>query len=84
MAQIPSYRLTIEKLVAATDKILKLVVLEKFPSPFYLKTARFFILDIANYRPLNSHGFTLCHTVSLSFSWSHGQIFISHDFAESM
>ena len=29
-------------------------------------------------RPLNSHNFTVCHTVSLSFSWSHCRFFISH------
>ena len=32
------------------------------------------------YRPLNSHGFTVCHTVSLPFSRSHGELFISHGF----
>ena len=31
-------------------------------------------------RPLNSHGFTMCHTVLLLFSRSHGRFFISHDF----
>ena len=31
-------------------------------------------------RPLNSHGFTVCHTVSLPFSRSHGRFFISHGF----
>ena len=31
-------------------------------------------------RPLNSHGFTVCHTVSLSFSRSQGKFFISHGF----
>ena len=30
-----------------------------------------------HFRPLNSHSFTLCHTVSLPFSQSHG---ISHGF----
>ena len=29
-------------------------------------------------RPLNSHDFSVCHTVSLSFSWSHGRFFVSH------
>ena len=33
------------------------------------------------YSPLNSHGFTVCHTVSLPFSRSHGRFFISHGFA---
>ena len=28
--------------------------------------------------PLNSHGFTVCHTVSLPFSRSHGGFFISY------
>ena len=32
------------------------------------------------YRPLNSHCFTMCHTVSLHFSQSHGRFFIFHDF----
>ena len=32
------------------------------------------------YRPLNSHGLAVCHTVSLYFSWSHGRFFISHGF----
>ena len=31
-------------------------------------------------RPLNSHSFTVCHTVLLPFSRSHGRFFISHDF----
>ena len=31
-------------------------------------------------RPLNSHGFTVCYTVSLSFSRSHRRFFISHGF----
>ena len=31
-------------------------------------------------RPLDSHGFTVCHTVSLPFSRSHGRFFISHGF----
>ena len=31
-------------------------------------------------RPLNSHGFTVCHTVSLPFSRSRGRFFISHRF----
>ena len=35
------------------------------------------------YRPLNSHGFTVCHTFSLAFSRSHGRFFISHDFSNS-
>ena len=29
---------------------------------------------------LNSHGFTVCHMVSLPFSWSHSRFFISHGF----
>ena len=32
------------------------------------------------HRPLSSHGFTVCHTVSLPFSWSQGRFFISHGF----
>ena len=31
--------------------------------------------------PLNSHDFTVCHTISLPFSRSHGGFFISHGFA---
>ena len=31
-------------------------------------------------RPLNSHGFTVYHTVSLLFSRSHSSFFISHSF----
>ena len=31
-------------------------------------------------RPLNSHGFTVCHTVSLSFSRYHDRFLISHGF----
>ena len=31
-------------------------------------------------RPINSHGFTVCHTVLLPFSQSHRRFFISHDF----
>ena len=31
-------------------------------------------------RRLSSHGFTVCHTVSLPFSRSHGRFFISHGF----
>ena len=31
-------------------------------------------------RPLNSHGFTMCHTFSVPFSQSHGRFFISHRF----
>ena len=31
-------------------------------------------------RPLNSHGFTTCHKVSLLFSGSHGRFFVSHGF----
>ena len=34
----------------------------------------------ASFRPLNSHGFTVSHTVSLPFSRSHGRFFISHGF----
>ena len=37
-------------------------------------------LKIHIYRPLSSHGFTVCHTVSLPFSRSHGRFFISHGF----
>ena len=29
---------------------------------------------------INSHGFTVCHTVLLPFSQYHGRFFISHDF----
>ena len=32
-------------------------------------------------RPLNSHGFTVCHTFSVPFSRSHGRFFIYHGFA---
>ena len=32
------------------------------------------------YKTLNSHCFTMCHTVSLPFSRSHGRFFISHGF----
>ena len=38
------------------------------------------MFKLVNVRPLNSHGFTVCHTVSLSFSWSHGRFFIFHGF----
>ena len=31
-------------------------------------------------RPVKSHGFTACHTVSLLFSGSHGRFFVSHGF----
>ena len=31
-------------------------------------------------RPLNSHSFTVCHTVVSPFSRSHGRLFISHGF----
>ena len=31
-------------------------------------------------RPLNSHGFTVCHTVSLPFSRYHDRFLISHGF----
>ena len=31
-------------------------------------------------RPLNSHSFTVCHTISLPFSQSHSRFFISHSF----
>ena len=31
-------------------------------------------------RPLNSHGFTVCHTVSLTFPRSHGRLLICHGF----
>ena len=36
-----------------------------------------------NDRPLNSHGFTMCHKVSLPFSQSHGRFLISHGFTNS-
>ena len=32
------------------------------------------------HRSLSSHGFTVCHTVLLSFSRSHGRLFIPHGF----
>ena len=32
------------------------------------------------HRPLNSHGFTACRTVSLPFSGPHGRFFISHGY----
>ena len=32
------------------------------------------------HRCLSSHGFTVCHTVLLSFSRSHGRFFIPHGF----
>ena len=35
---------------------------------------------VLNGRPLNSHVFTVCHTVSLPFSRSRGRFFISHGF----
>ena len=35
---------------------------------------------LQNTIPLNSHGFIVCHTVSLSFSRSHGSFLISHSF----
>ena len=37
-------------------------------------------LKWVNSRLLNSHGFTVCHTVSPPFSVSYGSFFISHDF----
>ena len=33
---------------------------------------------VSFHRPLNFHGFTVCHTVSLPFSQPHGRFFISH------
>ena len=41
MAPIPSARV----IITATDKMLKKVVLEKSPSPFYFKTARFLYMQ---------------------------------------
>ena len=32
------------------------------------------------HRPLNSHNFIVCHTVSLPFSRSHSRFFVSHGF----
>ena len=29
------------------------------------------------FRPLNSHGFTVCHTISLPLSRSYGRLFVS-------
>ena len=49
-----------------------------------LKARSFFhlILQLLKFvfRPLNSHGFTVCHKVSLPSSRSHGRFFISHGF----
>ena len=36
----------------------------------------------SNNRPLNSHGFTVSHTVSLPFSQSHSSFLISHSFTK--
>ena len=38
--------------------------------------------ELMFFRPLNSHGFTVCDTVSLPLSRSHGRFFISHGFTE--
>ena len=35
---------------------------------------------VATSRSLNSHGYTVCYTVSLPFSLSHGRFFICHSF----
>ena len=49
-----------------------------------LKARPFFhlILQLLKFvfRPLNSHGFIVCHKVSLPSSQSHGRFFISHGF----
>ena len=42
--------------------------------------SRIIITNSDTDRPLNSLGFTVCHTVSVSFSRSHGRFFISHGF----
>ena len=39
-----------------------------------------FTAALIDHRPLNSHGFTLCHAVSLPFSQSHNSFFTSHSF----
>ena len=39
-----------------------------------------FLLVQVKIRPFNSHGFTMCRTVSLPFSRSHGRFFISYGF----
>ena len=41
---------------------------------------RLAVTVVVKSRPLNSHSFTVFHTVSLSFSGSHGRFFISHGF----
>ena len=43
-----------------------------------LRSPALFVL--ARCRPLNSHGFAICHTVSLPFSRSHIRFFISQGF----
>ena len=43
-----------------------------------LRSSALFVL--ARCRPLNSHGFAICHTVSLPFSRSHIRFFISQGF----
>ena len=56
----------------------------KIPSFSYISVYWYsltnFNLIVKHYRPLNSHGFTVCHTVSLPFSRSHGRFFISYAF----
>ena len=42
-------------------------------------TSRYPLMIFKN-RPLNSHSFTVCHTVVSPFSRSHGRLFISHGF----
>ena len=42
--------------------------------------SRIIITNSDTDRPLNSLGFTVCHTVSVSFSRTHGRFFISHGF----
>ena len=38
--------------------------------------------ELMFFRPLNSHGFTVCDMVSLPLSRSHGRFFISHGFTK--
>ena len=38
------------------------------------------MLETPGHIPLNSHGFTVCHKVSLPFSQSHGSSLITHSF----
>ena len=42
--------------------------------------SRIIITNSDTDRPLNPLGFTVCHTVSVSFSRSHSRFFISHGF----